>query len=68
MEPVIRHELKLFGSICYNYKEFDQAIDLLAKHKIDVEPLIGHSFPLQQAEKAFEYCFSRKGVKTLLVP
>ena len=68
MEPVIRNELKLFGSICYNYKEFDQAIDLLAKNKIDVKPLIGHTFPLQEAEKAFEYCFSRKGVKTLLTP
>jgi len=68
MEPVIRHELKLFGSICYNYKEFDQAIDLLAKNKIDVTPLIGHTFPLKEAEKAFEFCFSRKGVKTLLTP
>jgi 2-desacetyl-2-hydroxyethyl bacteriochlorophyllide A dehydrogenase len=68
MEPVIRHELKLFGSICYNYKEFDQALDLLAKHKIDVNPLIGHSFPLKEADKAFDYCFSRKGVKIILQP
>jgi threonine dehydrogenase-like Zn-dependent dehydrogenase len=68
MEPVIRHELKLFGSICYNYKEFDQAIDLLAKNKIDVKPLIGHTFPLKEAAKAFEFCFARKGVKTLLIP
>ena len=68
MEPVIRNELKLFGSICYNYKEFDQAIDLLAKNKIDVKPLIGHNFPLKEAEKAFEFCFARKGVKTLLTP
>jgi threonine dehydrogenase-like Zn-dependent dehydrogenase len=68
MEPVIRHELKLFGSICYNYKEFDQAIDLLAKNKIDVKPLIGHTFPLKEAEKAFGFCFARKGVKILLTP
>ena len=49
MEPVIRHELKLFGSICYNYKEFDQAVGLLAKDKIDVNPLIGHTFSLKEA-------------------
>jgi len=68
MEPVIRNELKLFGSICYNYKEFDQAINLLAKNKIDVTPLIGHTFPLKDADKAFEFCFSRKGVKIILIP
>lgn len=68
MEPVIRNELKLFGSICYNYKEFDQAVDLLAKNRIDVVPLIGHTFPLKEAEKAFEFCFSRKGVKIILTP
>jgi threonine dehydrogenase-like Zn-dependent dehydrogenase len=68
MEPVIRNELKLFGSICYNYKEFDQAVDLLAKNKIDVNPLIGDTFPLHEAEKAFDFCFSRKGVKVILVP
>ncbi len=68
MEPVIRNELKLFGSICYNYKEFDQAVDLLAKNKIDVTPLIGHTFPLKEADKAFDFCFSRKGVKIILEP
>jgi len=68
MEPVIRDELTLFGSICYNYKEFDQAIDLLGKKKVSVTPLIGQIFPLKEADKAFEFAFSRKGVKTILKP
>jgi 2-desacetyl-2-hydroxyethyl bacteriochlorophyllide A dehydrogenase len=68
MEPVIRNELTLYGSICYNYKEFDQAVSLLAKNKVDVKPLIGHTFPLKQAKEAFEFCFSRKGVKIILNP
>jgi 2-desacetyl-2-hydroxyethyl bacteriochlorophyllide A dehydrogenase len=68
MEPVIRNELTLYGSICYNYKEFDQAVDLLAKKKVDVKPLIGHTFPLKEAREAFDFCFSRKGVKIILIP
>lgn len=68
MEPVIRNELTLHGSICYNYKEFDQAVSLLEKNKVDVEPLIGHTFPLKEAKEAFEFCFSRKGVKIILKP
>ncbi len=68
IEPVIRNELTLIGSICYNYKEFDQAVDLLARKKLDVKPLIGHTFPLNEAQKAFDFCFSRKGVKIILKP
>jgi L-iditol 2-dehydrogenase len=68
MEPVIRNELTLHGSICYNYKEFDQAIELLAKRKVDVKPMIGHAFPLREAEAAFQFNFSRKGVKVILKP
>ena len=68
MEPIIRDELTLYGSICYNYKEFDQAIDLLGKKKITVTPLIGEIFSLKEADKAFESAFSREGVKTILKP
>ena len=68
LEPVIRNELTLHGSICYNYKEFDYAIELIAKNKIDVEPLLGHTFPLKQAEKAFRFGLDRKAVKIILKP
>jgi threonine dehydrogenase-like Zn-dependent dehydrogenase len=68
LEPVVRNELTLHGSICYNYKEFDHAIDLIAKRKIDVEPLLGHTFPLKKAEEAFQFALSRKGVKVILKP
>jgi threonine dehydrogenase-like Zn-dependent dehydrogenase len=68
MESVIRNELTLHGSICYNYKEFDQAIDLIAKKKIDVELLLGHTFPLKEAEEAFQFVLARKGIKVILQP
>jgi len=68
MEPVIRNELKVFGSICYNYKEFDQALDLIAKKKVDLALFTQHTFPLQQYEKAFAFVMSRQGVKAILKP
>jgi len=68
MEPVIRNELTLHGSICYNYKEFDQAIDLLAKRKIDIKPLTQHTFPLEKVEEAFQFILARKGAKVILKP
>jgi threonine dehydrogenase-like Zn-dependent dehydrogenase len=68
MEPVIRNELTVNGSICYNYREFEMAIDLLAKEKIDVAPLVQDVFPLKDAKEAFQYVMDRKTVKGILCP
>lgn len=68
MEPVIRNELKVFGSICYNYKEFDQALDLIQKKKVDLELFTPNTFPLENYEQAFAFVMSRKGVKAILKP
>ncbi len=68
MEPVIRNELKVFGSICYNYKEFDHALDLIHKQKIDIAPFIAHRFPLHEYRDAFDCAMTRKGIKVILTP
>jgi L-iditol 2-dehydrogenase len=68
MEPVIRNELKVFGSICYNYKEFDQALDLIQKERVDLKEFTRNIFPLQEVEHAFAFAMSRKGLKVILQP
>ncbi len=68
IEPVIRNELKVFGSICYNYREFDEALDLIRKGKINVGKFTEHTFLLKEADKAFDFLMSRKGVKVVLRP
>ncbi len=68
MEPVIRNELKVFGSICYNHKEFDHALDLLHKEKVDVAPFTERVFPLQEYAQAFDWAMARKGIKAILRP
>jgi len=60
MEPVIRNELKVFGSICYNYKEFDQALDLIQKERVDVREFTRNVFPLNRVDEAFAFAMSRK--------
>jgi threonine dehydrogenase-like Zn-dependent dehydrogenase len=68
MEPVIRNELKVFGSICYNYKEFDQALDLIQKKKVDLGEFTQNIFPLKEIDQAFACAISRKGLKVILQP
>ena len=68
MEPVTRNELKVFGSICYNYKEFDQALDLIQKKKVDLEVFTPNVFPLKDYQQAFAFVMARKGIKAIIKP
>ena len=68
MEPVIRNELKVFGSICYNYKEFDQALGLIQKKRVELEEFTRNIFPLKEIDQAFAFAMSRKGLKVILQP
>jgi L-iditol 2-dehydrogenase len=66
LEPAVRGELHLLGAICYSYREYEQALGLLAADRIDVEPLLTHTFPLSQAQEAFDFVLSRQGIKAIL--
>ncbi len=68
MEPVIRNELKVFGSICYNYKEFDQAMDLILKKKVELNEFTQTIFPLKKIDQAFASAMSREGLKVIIHP
>lgn len=48
-------ELELKGTAVYIFKDFLDAIELLRKREISVEPLISKIFPLEDIEKAFKY-------------
>jgi threonine dehydrogenase-like Zn-dependent dehydrogenase len=51
LAPIVIDEVRLIGSRC---GPFPRAIDALARHSIDVRPLIGAEFALDDAEAAFE--------------
>jgi len=51
---VIFRELSIVGSRVYEYGDFDRAINILAKDKINGELIISHVLPLREASKAFE--------------
>jgi len=68
VELLVRKELKVFGSICYNHQVFSRALNLIAKEEVDVELFTKHTFPLKEAEEAFNFVLSRQGIKAILVP
>lgn len=60
---VVIDEVRLLGSRC---GPFPRAIAALAKGEVDVRPLIGAEYPLDQAEDAFRAA-SERGAKKVLI-
>ena len=56
------------GAFAHNHETWNKAIDLLAKNKIDLKPLISGDFALTEWEEGFWQCQECKGVKYLLYP
>lgn len=59
-------EIDFKGIMHYTPSCFPDAIDLLARGVVDLEPLISVSFPLSQAQDAFEAVASGKYLKVLI--
>lgn len=65
LAPIVIDEIQLLGSRC---GPFPRAIAALASGEIDVKPLIGQTFPLDQVEDAFRAAATPGARKILLRP
>ncbi len=58
LNALVGKELQLVGTQRFD-REFALAVDLIAARRIDVRPIISHSFPLEEAVAAFEQAGDR---------
>ncbi|HHX51409.1 MAG TPA: alcohol dehydrogenase catalytic domain-containing protein [Clostridia bacterium] len=65
---VVRHELRVEGSICYSWLDYQESLALVASGKVRVDPLITHRFPLKDFAKALEVIDKRESIKVILYP
>jgi threonine dehydrogenase-like Zn-dependent dehydrogenase len=63
LAPIVIDEIRVLGSRC---GPFPRAIDALAQRKVDVRPLIGAEFGLDDAETAFQAAGARGARKVIL--
>jgi threonine dehydrogenase-like Zn-dependent dehydrogenase len=63
LAPLVIDEIRVIGSRC---GPFPKAMEALRNRSIDVRPLIGAEYPLDQAEPAFEAA-ARRGAKKVLM-
>ena len=66
-DRLARREIDLVG--VYRYRNlYPTARALVAAKKIDLAPLVSKTFPLAEANKAFEYFATGEPVKVLILP
>jgi len=63
LAPIVVHEINLIGSRC---GPFPEAINALARQAVDVRCMISRTFPIEQADEAFEAAKDPQNVKVLL--
>src|SRR5260221_620743 len=60
LDPLVQKNITLQGSFSHNWPIWERVIRLLATGKLDVKPVIGGTWPLEQWHDAFESMHSGK--------
>jgi L-iditol 2-dehydrogenase len=68
LDPLVQKNITLQGSFSHNWPIWERIISMLASGQLDVKPIIGGSWPLEQWHEAFETMHSGKIVKAVLTP
>jgi L-iditol 2-dehydrogenase len=68
LDPLVLKNVKLQGSFSHTWTTWERVLRLLATGKLDVEPVIGGIWPLDQWREAFEAMHSGKILKAVIKP
>ncbi len=68
LDPLVQKNVTLQGSFSHNWPIWERVIALLSSGQLDVEPIIGGVWPLEQWHEAFEKMHSGQVVKAILQP
>jgi alcohol dehydrogenase/L-iditol 2-dehydrogenase len=68
LDLLVQKNVTLQGSFSHNWPVWEKVLALLASGRLDVRPIIGGIWPLEQWDKAFEAMHSGMVVKSVLKP
>ncbi len=68
LDPLVQKNVRLQGSFSHNWPVWEKVLGLLASGRLDVRPIIGGVWALNDWHEAFEKMHSRKLVKSILKP
>ncbi|NBS33737.1 MAG: Zn-dependent alcohol dehydrogenase [Planctomycetia bacterium] len=68
LDPLVQKNVTLQGSFSHNWPIWERVIALLSSGQLDVQPIIGGVWPLEQWHDAFEQMHTGQVVKSVLAP
>ncbi len=68
LDPLVQKNVRLQGSFSHNWPIWEKVLSLLHSGKLDVKPIVGGVWQLEDWEEAFHNMHSRKVVKSILKP
>ena len=68
LDPLVQKNIRLQGSFSHNWPVWEKVLYLLASRSLDVRPIIGGVWNLEDWHEAFEQMHSGKVVKSVLKP
>ncbi|MEP3210002.1 MAG: zinc-binding dehydrogenase [Maribacter sp.] len=68
LDPLVQKNVTLQGSFSHNWPIWEKVLFLLSSGSLDVRPIIGGVWKLNEWKEAFEQMYSGKVVKSVLTP
>jgi len=68
LDPLVQKNVRLQGSFSHNWPIWERVIQLLSTGQLDIDPIIGGRWKLEQWQQAFIAMHSGQIVKAVLVP
>ena len=68
LDPLVQKNVRLQGSFSHNWPIWERVINLLSTGQLNIDPVIGGRWKLDQWQQAFTTMHSGEIVKALLVP
>jgi len=68
LDPLVQKAVTLQGTFSHLYSTWERVLGLLSSGQIDLRPIVGGVYPLDEWEVAFEEMEAGNNVKSVLVP
>jgi L-iditol 2-dehydrogenase len=60
-------EVTLSGSASYTYADYQNCFEIVARHRVKLDPIITNRYPLEQIDAAFDAEIKGQTIKTMIV-
>lgn len=68
LDPLVQKNIRLEGSFSHNWPMWERALRMLGTKQLDLTPILGGTFPVEQWQTAFEKMHSGEFIKSVIKP